>query len=422
MTDTRIFPGWWQVVAALVLQAASSASVFTAYSVIAVPLQETFEPSRMLLMMGITAATLATGTLGAPLGAAIDRFSLRVLMLGGTLLLGSGFVLLSFSTSMSQVLMIYFLPLALGCVLTGPVAGSALLARWFSRRRGLAMSIAASGSAIGGLVIPPLLQLLIDTFEWRMALQIYGVGVFLVTAPPVALLVVNRPGDRQLHPDGAREPPLASAHPSHAIAGSMLHFLRNRNFWLVAITLGLLLSGPMALLSSLVPFALGKGLTATEGAILLSVFSGANFVGKLASGVIADRVDYRLMLAAIALLISASMYGYLQSGTFQLLILSSVVLGMSQGAIVPLWSIILAKIYGPDNMGRSMGLMGLFIMPFTLVAPPLFGRVYDLSGSYGSALVGCMVLALCTLGLIASIRTEPATPAPNRLTSKVEVQ
>ena len=37
-----IFPGWWQVVVAMLIQAASAAAVFTAFSIIAVPLQETF--------------------------------------------------------------------------------------------------------------------------------------------------------------------------------------------------------------------------------------------------------------------------------------------------------------------------------------------------------------------------------------------
>ena len=194
----RVFPGWWQVAVSLVLQAASSASVFTAYSIIAVPLEKTFEPSRMVLMLGIPAVVAATGVLSPVIGAAIDKFSIRLLMLAGTFILGLGFVLLSFASSMNQVLLIYLIPMAMSCVLTGPVAGSALLARWFNHRRGLAISIAAGGAAVGGLIVPPLLQYLIATFEWRAALQIFGVGVFAITAPLVALVVVSRPAERNL--------------------------------------------------------------------------------------------------------------------------------------------------------------------------------------------------------------------------------
>ncbi|TGD71190.1 MFS transporter [Mangrovimicrobium sediminis] len=404
----RVFPGWWQVLAAMLLQAASSASVFTAYSVIAVPLQLTFQPSQTLLMMGITVAALASGILGPPLGAAIDRFSMKLLMLAGTVLLGGGFVLLSLAGSMTQVILVYLGPLAVGCVVCGPLAGSALLARWFSRRRGLAMSLAASGGALGGLIVPPLLQYLIEAFEWRTALQIYGCGLFVLTAPLVLLLVVNQPADRGLHPDG-EEPPPAPARPVTAVTGSStLEFLRDRNFWLIALCLGLLLGGPMGLLSNLVPFVLERQLTAGQGALLLSIFSAANFAGKLTSGIVADRADHRLMLAVIMLVVGLGFFGFLQAGSFAFLALASVVLGAGQGATVPLWSMILARNYGAEKMGRSMGLMSFMIMPFTLVAPGLYGWAFDASGSYDPALMGAIALLGLALGLVFLIRPQAA--------------
>ena len=67
----RIFFGWWQVAVALLLNAVGSASIFTAYSVIAVPLEQAFEPSRTMLMMGITVANLGAGALSPFAGAAI---------------------------------------------------------------------------------------------------------------------------------------------------------------------------------------------------------------------------------------------------------------------------------------------------------------------------------------------------------------
>ncbi len=409
----KVFPGWWQVVAALVLQAAGSASVFTAYSVIAVPLQDAFQPSRMVLMMGVTFAALAAGMLGPPIGAAIDRFSLRWLMLGGTFLLGGGFFCLSLVDSMSQALLVYLIPLAIGCVLTGPVASAALLARWFSRHRGLAMSLAASGAAVGGLLIPPLLQFLIEAFDWRIALRLYALGLVLVAAPLVALLVVNRPSDRQLHADGGVAAPVSVAirGSKHSSALTMQDFLRDRNFWLLAIVLGCLLGGPMGLVSNLLPLVMEKGIDAGQGALLLSVLAGAGFAGKLLSGIVADRVDYRVMLVAIAIAIAIGVYGYVQVTEFKLLVLFSVLLGFMQGGLVPLWSYVLAREYGPDSMGRSMGLMGFIIMPFTLVAAPLFGWVFDRWGSYDPVMEAYVVLLLGVCVVIALLRGHQRAPA-----------
>ena len=405
----KLFHGWWQVAVALLLNAASSTSVFTAYSIVAVPIQQAFEPSRTMLMMGVTVAVLAAGLLGPLLGSMIDRFSVKLMMASGTLLLGGGFVLLSFTTSMNQVLLVYFLVLSVGSVLTGPVASSALLARWFTRRRGIAISIAAAGAAVGGLFIPPVMQWLIEAFQWRAAMQIYGITLFVITAPIVLALVTNRPGDRGLYPDGDSEPPPQAAHGGGAGVATMKDIVCNRNFWLIALCLGMLLAGPMALVSNMLPFALEKGIDAAHGAVILSVFSAANFVGKLASGAIADRVNHRIMLAALLVISCLGSFGYIQAMSFATLAAVSAFVGAAQGAIVPLWSIMLAKIYGPASMGRSMGLMGLVIMPFTLVAAPLFGRIYDIAGSYNPALVGYMVLLLATLAAVALMRRERST-------------
>ncbi len=427
----RTSQAWSQVLVVLVLQAASSASVFTAYSVIAVPLQSAFEPSRMLLMMGITMAALAAGCLGPPLGVAIDRFSMKRLMITGTALLGTGFLLLSYAGSMTHVLAIYLVPLAVGCVLTGPLAGSALLARWFTRQRGLAMGIAASGAAIGGLIVPPLLQFLIDSYEWRPALRMYGAALFVATAPLVSFLVVNRPPQRgssadNYTPCAGHDPGVSETagknfqRPQPSVGRNISHvstseqestagvasLLRDRNFWLIALCLGMLLAGPMALISNLLPLLMTRNIDPVQGAVLLSVFSGANFLGKLTSGALADRIDYRILLAGILMLICLGIYGYLVSINYVALMQFSALLGFSQGAVVPLWSVILARNYGPEKMGRSMGLMGFIIMPFTLVSPPLFGWIYDHTGDYDQALIGYMVLLAFTLCVIALLRSD----------------
>lgn len=231
------FKGWQQVAATMLMQAASSGSIFIAYSVIAVPLQKEFEPSRMMLMMAMTAVLVGAGILSPILGRTMERLSLRKLMMFGTTLLGVGFILVSRAQSMTQVHLIYLFMMAAAGVLCGPIAGSALLARWFTQRRGLAMSLSAAGAALGGLVAPPLLQFLIDTIEWRSALLCYGIGLMVVTLPVIGLFVIDRPVDIGQNPDGAGKPLEQTAH-RHDRPG-LSFYLKDRNFWF----LGLLLVG-----------------------------------------------------------------------------------------------------------------------------------------------------------------------------------
>jgi MFS family permease len=395
------FQGWQQVAATMVMQAASSGSIFIAYSVIAVPLQTEFEPSRMMLMMAVTAALIGSGILSPMLGRTMERLSLRRLMMLGTTVLGVGFILVSRAQSMAQVQLIYLFLMATAGVLCGPIAGSALLARWFTKRRGLAMSLSAAGAALGGLVAPPLLQFLIETLEWRTALLCYGAGLTLLTFPVIGLFVINRPEDIGQNPDGADMP---RERPTHQLENPGLSFyLKDRNFWFLGIVLGLLFASSMGITANLLQYVAERGMDAAMGALLLSIFAAANFAGKLLSGAMADRFNPKRVLTGIVVLFGLAVLSLGQFGVYWVFVVASIVLGISQGAIVPLWSIMMARLYGPDRVGSSMGMMSLILTPFNLVAAPSFGLVFDHTGSYVGAYLGCVVLLALSLVLVAMI-------------------
>tara|TARA_R110002094_G_scaffold61441_6_gene72020 strand:- start:2427 stop:3632 length:1206 start_codon:yes stop_codon:yes gene_type:complete len=395
-----MFYGWWLVGVAFLVLMVSNGSIMYSYSVVAVPLGEAFNASRMTMMLGMTGMTLAGGLISPFLGGLIDRGSLRGMMLLGALGLALGYVLLSVTTASWQVPLVYAGLMVLGINLLGPLTTSTLLARWFSRRRGMALGVAAVGTSVGGFVFPPLVQWLIDSYEWRNALRILGVGTLLVTLPAV-WLVANRPADRGLHPDGDA-PPSGPAFVPPPLSTSAL--LRDRNFWLVAMAMGLLFGVYSALLANLVPFALGVGALAERAAFLVSVIALAGIVGKLSFGAIADRLDLRAALAASMVLVLSGVSCYLVSETYAGLVIGSASLGLAAGGMLPVWGSLLAVLFGAANYGRVMGLMNPVIMPLTLIGPPLAGLIYDTSGSYGAAFVGFIGALLLGLVLLPFIR------------------
>lgn len=384
--------GICQVFVAAIVQAVSAATVFTAYSVIAVPLQAAFEPSRMVLMFGITAVTLVSGISSPLLGRAIDRYSLRGLMLLGAVMLSIGLFLLSLAQSMVQVIAVYAVCFSVSVVIMGPMAASSLLVRWFHRRRGLMIGIAGSGTAIGGLIIPPLLQVLIDEYSWRTALQIFSVIAFFLTVPVIALLAVNRPSDKGLSVDG--QAASAESHEQQqsyepVTAGTLLRY---PGFWFLAILLSLVFSGATAFSSNLMPLVVDAGVDTTRGALLLSIFAGAGFAGKLTCAGVLDHAAGRWVFAFILGGVAFGIFGFIVAESYWILAMATLAIGFFSGGASPLWSVLLAKIYGPQNFGRVMGLMSPLIMPGTLLAPPLFGYVFDRTGSYDYAFIGYIVL------------------------------
>ncbi len=307
--------------------------------------------------------------------------------------------------SIHQLLVIYFVLMASAAVLTGPIAGSALLARWFNKRRGLAMSLSAAGAAVGGLVAPPLLQWLIDAYTWRHALQVYGMGVLLITLPVAWFLVINQPSDVNQYPDGADQAPATAQDANDSLGWRF--YLHDRNFWLLGIVLGILFGSSMGITSNLTQYTAELGIDAARAALLLSFFSGSNLVGKLSIGALADRLNPRLLLGLAILLFTLAVFSFTQLTAFTLLVVCCVILGLAQGGVVPLWSVIMSRLYGHERVGSSMGMMSLVVTPFSLLAAPFFGAVADRTGSYqGAYLISVLLLGFVTV-LLRLVR-EPA--------------
>jgi MFS family permease len=358
-----------------------------------------FHPSRMVLMLGVTLIITVGCALAPLLGAAMDRRSLRGLLMIAALLLTAAFLTLSFTTSMLQVLIVYGAMIAIAKQVLGHISTNALLARWFTRRRGMAMGLAGLGSSIGAFIFPPLLQELITAFGWRAALQILAAIVFVVLVPAIRFLAINWPSDRNLYPDGESAPATAPAAERPSPNLTTGNVLRDPSFWLIAIATGLPFAGATGMVANMVPLVIAKGIDPTHAALLLSSMSVGTFSGKVLFAGLSDRIDSRIALAVCLVGVSASMLCFWYGAGYALMVLSSFLLGITIGAVGPLWGYLLARGFGAQNMGLVMGLIALVTMPLTLVAAPFFGFVFDETGSYNDALL--IVAGLCIAALLS---------------------
>jgi MFS family permease len=398
------FFGWWQVMVALLVQAVAAGTIAYSYSVVVVPLAGEFESSRMMLMLGMTAMTLVGGLLSPWLGASIDRFSLKRMMLISACSLGLGFFALSLINDIWQMPLIYGVFMSVSSVILGPLSASTLLARWFSKKRGLAMGIAAMGTSIGGFLFPPLLQFLIDSFDWRVAFQLLAAVILLVLVPLIALMATDWPAQRNLFPDGGDAAPEqnlgGAAARTYDSAGAIM---RERNFWAIAVVMGILFSSYSMLLSNLAPFAIGSGASPEQAALLISIIAIMGLIGKLLFGTIADRVDLRFGLAGSSSLLVMALICYQSDDNFNFLIAGSVLAGLAAGGMLPAWGALMAQAFGVNSYGRVMGLMNPVIMVFAIASPPLAGAIYDRTGSYQLTFIlfsAMLVVAVCTLPFI----------------------
>jgi MFS family permease len=405
--------GWRQVAACFLLLAAI-AFVSAGYSVVAVPLGQEFGPSRMVLMLAMTVMSAVAAVLAPVLGSLMDRMPLGRLMMLGSLLLAAGYFALSFTTSFMHVLVIFGLLVAPGTVLIGPMAATVLLSRWFAKRRGTAIGIALAGISMGAVFYPPVVQWLLDTHEWREAFRLLALLLLALTFPAAAL-VIDRPADKGLHPDGDPAPPQAAgagaARAAAAAAAAPISaraILTDPAFWLVVAMLSVVSAGAKGMVTNLAPIALDQGIKASDAALLISLYGVCGFMSKLLFAGLADRIGPRRMLFATLGGFAAGMACLSQAATgFAMIVAGLALLGVFGGFMIALKSLLVPRIFGERVVGKAMGLLSMVSLVALLASPPLFGLVFDLTGSYVAIFAAFAVLASLAMLLAPALRMDP---------------
>jgi MFS family permease len=421
-----MFYGWRIVSVVFLTHFISVGLVFYSYGVFFKSLVADFGGSRFGVATGLAVMNLAIAAVSPYLGRLVDRGSIRHIMCGGASLMAIGFLAASRIEALWQFYVIMGTLLALGSVMLGAIPGSTLIANWFSERRGIALGVAGMGISLSGLAMAPVATGLIGSVGWRNTFVVYAAVTLVTVIPAVWWVIVNRPEEMRLIPDDgevssdtpgvAEPPPPASEHTSvvaspPAPAWSTREALRNRNFWVIAIFVGLNFFANGAVLTHIIPHATDIGFDPQAAAWVLSTMAGFGVIGKVLFGWIVDRLPKwaALSLASglqglgVALVYSASEYPSL--------LLAGAVFGLGMGGIIPLWGATIGAGFGRHAFGSVMGLMIPAMVPIHIFGIPYAGLIYDRTGSYDTAFItflGAYALAMIAALFLRLPEVEPS--------------
>ena len=376
---------------------------FYSYSVFFKSIAAEFGDSRLGVSIGIS-VTQGVGALLAPfIGRALDRFPLKRIMAAGAISMGTGFLLLGLVQTPLQFYLVLGVFIGFGAGAMGQLATSKLVSNWFVLKRGTALGIAATGISVSGVLMPATTAWLIGEFGWRNGFVAYGVITLVIVVPLILRLVVSRPEDVGLLPDGAAE---AATLPPPRPALRTAEYIRNSNFWYLLITIGLLFCIQSATLIHMVPQLTDRGIDLISASVIASSTALFGVMGKLIYGALVDRWDVRWALwLAIAFQVAGQLFMLFGNGYSGFLIGASL-FGFGMGGIVPMQGAVVGAAFGRENFGRVLGAMRPPMAIIHLLGVPFAGWVYDSTGSYEPAFLTFLGLYAVTTLVVLGIRVE----------------
>jgi MFS family permease len=392
MTNRSIFYGWW-VVAAFSVSTFISTGIRHAVGPFLKPIVADLNLDRASFSAVIALSLFLYGVFMPLAGMALDRFSVRVVTAAGTLLLVASLVLTAMVHSFWQFAVVYGVLVPLGLAGTGPVIASGVVARWFSKRRGTALSLLGSASMTGMSLLVPAVTWLILTRGWRMTYVVIA-GLVLAVVLPLCLLVLrDSPESVGMTADG--EPVktgAASAAAERVTAGEAIGTLA---FWQLAgsfFTCGF----SMSLLSSHgIPMLTDHGYTPMFASWALGVLGGSSIGFTVMLGALSDRFGRRPVLAIIyagRIFIFAGLF-LIRDNPIAILAVA-VLGGITMAGTGSMTSALTADIYGRFSVSSVFGLIFLVHQTGSALGSSLAGVLFEHTGGYGAAYVmACVFLA-----------------------------
>jgi MFS family permease len=393
----------WKLLAAAMAMVGIAMGALFSLGVFLAPIQTTTGWSRTAISAVALLAWVALGIGSFLWGALSDRTGPRAVIVVGGVLLGLGLVLASQVTVLWQFTVVYG-------VLVGLAVGAfyapltSMVSKTFVANRGLAIGLVSAGAGLGNFAVAPLVRWLITQYDWRTAMLVLGDLAWLTTLPLALLVRGPAAPDKSTWPMGSEL--------------ALVDIVRRPQFWLIALVhfaCCVAHSGPIF---HMVANATDHGVGMMTAAVVFGVAGLASIGGRVATGVIADRVGAKRTLVALLALQAPTILLYVFVRDTTSFYVLGLVFGVAYGGVMPLYAMLTREYFGQRAMGGAYG--AIYMLQAIGMGLGTYGGgwLYDQLGGYGWAFAsaaaiggGAALFALALRGPAARLAVAPPAPA-----------
>jgi MFS family permease len=369
------------------------------FGVFVLPMSAEFGWQRGTISLAASLGALVSGLSQPFVGRLYDRWGGRKLMVLSLVLSGLCTAVLALTTHLLFLLVVFGVLRSMAQSGSSLSTTSALLSKWFHRRRATVMALNAAGASLGGLLLIPMTAAVITHVGWRLAWAVLGLLVLGLAAPLAWCFLRDDPAAMGLRPDGeghaSATGPARPTRPGPLEAVSWREAFGSLPMW--QLCGGYFVCGfSIALVTThFVPFAIERGFSPATAASAYGLMSGLNVVGVLAVGAVADRWGRKHPLGSVYALRGCAFAALLLlPGTWSLWSFVAI-MGFSWWATLPLTSALTAEVYGLPHLGMLNGVAFTGHQIGGALSIQLGGLLHDFTGSYD---LPFMVATLLLLG------------------------
>ena len=383
------YAGWRAVLACFLVALFIWGFGFYGNAVYVVELQRLRGWSASSISVAITLTFLLSSIVATFTHEFVTRFGSKRLVLFGTAALAASTTILAFATLQWQ-LYVAFVLMSFGWNGMGVVAIATVVNSWFVHRRGLAISIAFTGSSCGGVVVAPLLLLLVQKIGFTAAM-LTMTAIMVVVLVPVVVVWVG-----PLEPISIL-PELKT--PDEQDNTSRATIVRRLAFWTIAVPFALGLTAQIGFIVHQIALLEPKiGLTGAGLAVTL--MTSMAIIGRLCLGVVADRLNPRLVAAASLVSQAAALLTISGTKETSVVFVACGIFGLSIGNLITLPPMIIHREFEATAFTMVLGLHIAVSGIVSALGPGLLGLVRGWSGGYALALGLCVMLELAAAAIV----------------------
>ena len=334
----------------------------------------------------------------------VTVFSMKVIGIKPTMSIGCvimllGFLWASFAKHLWELYVTQGVLVGISMALVS-VPPATCVPPWFIKKRAVSMGISLLGTGVGGVVYGPICRKMIAEFgDTRWCYRMLAISCTVLSV--IGLVLVKERIPRRI--TGIHDREAIKKEFSKVFDPGMV---KQINIVLISLWYNISLFAYSLMVYTLASYAVARGLSQDQGAILTTILNAAQVVGRPSMGLIGDRWGRRNITCILTIILAILMFAFwLPATTFVQLIFFAILVGFCVGVANVMNIVLVADTVPPEDFQAAWGFVVAAgfgpILCCEVIAQALI-RESDKHNPYYHTQIftGCLFIAASLLSLV----------------------